>query len=65
MEREEKMMEATGREGKQAILPRESSTHEYDGVLVQGKVRIPLIINQRRIITCSGDCTPPVIPFKQ
>ena len=64
IERIEKIMDATGRDGKQAILPRESSTHEYVGDSFRGKVRIPLIINQTKIISCRGDSTPPVIALR-
>ena len=55
IEETEKIMEATGMEGKQAILPRESCTQEY------GNVKIPLSINHSNIISYNGDFIPPVI----
>ena len=59
----ENSIEAMGREGKQAALPRESSTQDDDSSSFQGRVRTPLIISQSKLISCSGDSIPPVIAF--
>ena len=46
MERREKRRESMGMEGRQATLPRESSTQEEDRDWSQGRVSIPLDIIQ-------------------
>ena len=61
IESTEKVIDAMGREGKQAALPRESSTQDADSSSFQGREIIPLIINQSNITSSSGDSIPPVI----
>ena len=63
MERSEKMMEAMGMEGMQATLPRESWTQEDERGWSQGRLRIPLSINQSSKVSCSGDSIAPVSDF--
>ena len=46
MERREKRRESMGMDGRQATLPRESSTQEEDRDWSQGRVSIPLDIIQ-------------------
>ena len=61
-ERSEKMMEATGRDGKQAALPSESPMQE-ESIPVEESLRIPRKSSQRRRITSSGDSKAPAIAF--
>ena len=57
------MTDAIGREGKQATLPKLSVTHlEVEGSF-QGKVRMPLIIKYRRMISWMGASNDPQIDF--
>ena len=63
MERREKSMEAMGIEGRQATLPRESSTHEEERGWSHGRLRIPLSINQSSKVNCSGDSIAPTTDF--
>ena len=56
-------MDAIGRDGRQATLPRESSTHEEASDRSQGSWRIPRVINQSKMISSSGDSVAPVMAF--
>ena len=56
-------MDAIGRDGRQATLPRESSTHEEASDRFQGSWRIPRVINQSKMISSSGDSVAPVMAF--
>ena len=61
MERREKRRESMGMEGRQATLPRESSTQEEDRDWSQGRVSIPLDIIQSIRVNWSVDSIEPAI----
>ena len=61
MERSEKNRDNIGMEGRQATLPRESSTQEDDRDWSQGKVSIPLDIIQSIRVNCSVDSIEPTM----
>ena len=61
IEKKEKKIEAIGRDGKQAILPRESSTQEEESCWSQGRLKTPLKTIQSKNIICKGDPVDPQI----
>ena len=63
IERREKSRDIMGMEGRQATLPRESSTHEDDRDWSQGRVSIPLDIIQSIRVNWSVDSIDPAIDF--
>ena len=63
MERSEKNRDNIGMEGRQATLPRESSTQEDDRDWSQGRVSIPLDIIQSIRVNWSVDSIDPTMDF--
>ena len=63
MESKENMRDNTGIDGRQATLPKESSTQDEDKGWSQGSVRIPLAINQSIMVNCNVDSIEPTIAF--
>ena len=57
----EKTRDAIGMDGRQAILPRSSSTQKKEREFPIGIVRMPLSMSQTRIMTWMGDSTAPVM----
>ena len=63
IERKEKVIESRGMEGKQAILPSESSMQEAERGWSQGSLRVPLMRSHSRRISWSGDSRQPIMDF--
>ena len=63
IDRRENSNDNIGMEGRQATLPRESSTHDEDKDWSQGSVRIPLNIIHNIKVNCNVDSIDPTIDF--